>query len=79
MPPDDISHASYNISNDNKTATYECDEGYKTNSSTSKRNATCDSTDPDVEPWQWSSVNLTCEPGMLVSNLRQVTSLTSRP
>ena len=64
MLPDDISHATYNISYDNKKATYECDEGYKTNSSLTERSAMCNSTDPNIEPWRRSFVTFTCAPGM---------------
>lgn len=61
-PPDAVQYAQYRLSNNNKTATYQCDTGYT--GDTTELVSRCDSKQPDDVPWTWSFAEaFRCAPG----------------
>lgn len=63
--PADLSHATYTLSGDNLTASYQCDEGYVSNGTAIT--SECTSTDPDNVPWGWNIDQTSrCIPGNTV-------------
>ena len=65
QPPAAIDNSRYVLSGDNLTATYQCIEGYTTNSSISNRQITCNTTDANMIPWTWGTADFMCTSGKL--------------
>lgn len=58
----DKENAKYTLRPNNKTAVYECNDGYLA-STNAAIEVFCTSLDEDTEPYKWSTPSFTCEKG----------------